>query len=105
MTDLRAVDVRLANSVTSVLRAAVAGETGIVGIAGLAIGIPTGAIVGATLLAILAGVFDPPADLPVFPLLGIALVAATAAAGLVAASVVGSRAAGRIDVMRGLRER
>lgn len=153
VTDLHAVDVRLANSVTSVdlsalvaldlgfavliasvgvalfllaglserrrelatliaigaepsqMRATISGETGIVGIAGLAIGIPTGVVVGATLLAILAGVFDPPADVPVFPLIGIGLVAATATAGLVAASVIGNRAVGRIDVMRGLRER
>lgn len=153
VTDLHAVNVRLANSVTSVdlsalvaldlgfailiasvgvalfllaglserrqelatltaigaepsqLRAAITGETGIVGIAGLAIGIPTGAIVGATLLAILAGVFDPPADVPVFPIVGIGLVAASAAVGLLGASVVGGRAVGRIDVMRGLRER
>jgi len=153
VTDLHSVDVRLANSVTSVdlsalvaldlgfavliasvgvalfllaglserrrelatlvaigaepsqLRAAIAGETGIIGAAGLAIGIPTGAFVGATLLSILAGVFDPPADLPVYPLVGIGLVAAAAVCALAVASTVAGQAVGRIDVMRGLRER
>lgn len=87
------------------LRAAMIGEAGVVGVAGVAAGLTTGGLVGLTLLALLAGVFDPPADLPVVPLRAIAMVVVTVGAGLGGAVLVAARAASRIDVLAALRER
>lgn len=87
------------------LRAAVAGETSIVGLVGVASGLITGGLVGLTLLAVLAGVFDPPADLPVVPILALGFVAVLVGLGLALALVVADRATGRINVLAALRER
>lgn len=87
------------------LRAAVAGETAIVGLAGVASGLITGGLVGVTLLAVLAGVFDPPADLPVVPVAALGFVALSVGAGLAVALLVADRATARIDVLAALRER
>jgi putative ABC transport system permease protein len=87
------------------LGALVAGETGMVGVTGILAGIVTGALVGVTLLGILAGVFDPPADLPNMPLQALGFVTLTVALGLVAANLVAAGAMRRIDVPAALRER
>lgn len=87
------------------LGAVVAGETSVIGLAGVAAGIVTGGLVGVTLLGILAGVFDPPADLPNLPLVAIGLVTLTVVVGLVAANLVAAQAIRRIDVLAALRER
>jgi len=89
----------------SQLRAVVAGETSVVGVAGVAAGVVTGGLVGLTLLAILAGVFDPPAELPNVPAVALGVVILIVAAGLAAAYLVAGRAMGRIDVLAALRER
>ena len=47
---------------------------GLVGLAGVGSGLITGGLVGITLLAVLAGVFDPPADIPVVPILALGFV-------------------------------
>ena len=87
------------------MRAAITGEAGVVGIAGLAAGLVTGVLVGITLLAILAGVFDPPADVPVVPLVGIAAVALVVVLGLALAVLVAGQVLSRIGVVAALRER
>jgi putative ABC transport system permease protein len=87
------------------LGAIVASETTVVGLAGVAAGIVTGALVGVTLLAILAGVFDPPAELPTAPLVAIGVVILIVAVGLAAANLVAAQAIRRIDVLAALRER
>lgn len=87
------------------LRAAVAGETSVVGLAGVTSGVLTGGLVGVTLLAVLAGVFDPPAELPIVPAAALGLVALSVGAGLTFAVVVADRAIARINVLAVLRER
>lgn len=87
------------------LGAAVAGETSVVGVAGMIAGIVTGGLVGVTLLGILAGVFDPPADLPNVPLVAIGVVTLSVALGLVGANLLAAQAMRRIDVLAALRER
>jgi putative ABC transport system permease protein len=87
------------------LRAVVAGETTVIGVAGVAAGIVTGGLVGVTLLAILAGVFDPPADLPSVPAAALGLVILIVVIGLAGADLVASQAMRRIDVLAALRER
>jgi putative ABC transport system permease protein len=87
------------------LGAVVAGETTVVGVAGVLAGIGIGGLVGVTLLAILAGVFDPPAELPSLPLAALGVMILSVAAGLVGADLVASRAMRRIDVLAALRER
>lgn len=83
----------------------VAGETAIIGIAGLVAGLVTGGLVGVTLLGVLAGVFDPPAEVPNVPLAAISIVVGTVTAGLLGAYVVADRAMRRIDVLTAIRER
>ncbi len=87
------------------LRSVVAGETTVIGIAGAVAGLVTGGLVAVTLLAILAGVFDPPAEVPSVPLVAIGAMLAAVVAGLGIAYLVAGRAMGRIDVMAALRER
>lgn len=87
------------------MRASIAAEASIIGVAGLTAGLATGVLVGITLLAILAGVFDPPADAPVFPVRAIGAVAVAVVLGLAAAVLVASRVSGRIGVIAALRER
>jgi putative ABC transport system permease protein len=87
------------------MRAAITGEAGVVGVAGLTAGLVTGVLVGYTLLAILAGVFDPPADLPVVPVAAIAAVGLAVVAGLAVAVIVAGQGLSRIGVIAALRER
>ena len=87
------------------LRAVVAGETTVVGVAGVVAGLVTGGLVGVTLLAILAGVFDPPAELPSVPAAALGLVILVVFVGLATAYLVAGRAMRGIDVLAALRER
>ena len=50
------------------LRALVVGEATVIGLSGLLIGVLSGGVVGFTLLQIMAGLFDPPADFPTVPI-------------------------------------
>ena len=56
------------------LRATLLGEASVIGVSGIVAGLLTGLVVGAALLQILAGVFDPPADRPAVPLAAVGLV-------------------------------
>lgn len=87
------------------LRAVVAGETTVIGIAGAVAGLLTGGLVAVTLLGILAGVFDPPAEVPSVPLVHVGAVLISVVAALAIAYLVAGRAMNRIDVMAALRER
>ncbi len=87
------------------LRASLVGETLIVGVSGLAIGLLTGALVGLAFLQILAGIFDPPANLPVLPIAAIVATAGCVAAALVLAVALADRGISRLDVVGALRER
>ena len=87
------------------LRALLVGETLVVAAAGLVSGLLTGALVGGALLQILAGVFDPPADLPAVPIVAIAVVAGLVLAGVGLATMAGDRALARLNVLGALRER
>ncbi|MEA2612288.1 MAG: putative transport system permease protein, partial [Chloroflexota bacterium] len=87
------------------LGALVAAETTVVGTAGTAAGILTGGLVGVTLLGILAGVFDPPADVPKVPVAAVVAVILAVIVGLLLANVVATRTMRRIDVLAALRER
>jgi putative ABC transport system permease protein len=89
----------------SQLRAIVAGETFVVGVAGVVAGVVTGGLVGVTLLAVLAGIFDPPAESPNVPAGALALVVLLIVLGLAGAYAVADRAMRRIDVLGALRER
>ena len=87
------------------VRASILGETVMVGIAGTVSGLATGALVGFVLLQILAGVFDPPANVPAVPLslIGLTVVAVAAALGIGLA--IADRAVARLSIVAALRER
>jgi putative ABC transport system permease protein len=87
------------------VRASMIGETLFVGVAGIATGLLTGGLVGVTLLQILAGVFDPPADLPAVPLTFIGAMTAAIVVALFAALAVADRGLSRLSVVAALRER
>ncbi len=87
------------------IRATIAAEVAAVGTTGLLSGLLTGGLVGVTLLVILAGVFDPPAEVPVVPGLAVLVLVAAVGAGAVVAMLIAVRYAARIDVLGALRER
>ena len=81
------------------------GETLFIGVAGIATGLLTGTLVGVTLLQILAGVFDPPADLPAIPLAPIGAMTGVVVVALGAALGVADRGLARLSVVAAMRER
>jgi putative ABC transport system permease protein len=87
------------------IRAALVGETLVVGVAGTVVGLVTGILVGFVLLQILSGVFDPPADVPVVPIAALAAAVAMVALGLAVATAVADRGASRLRILSALRER
>jgi putative ABC transport system permease protein len=87
------------------LRRSIAGETIIVAGAGLVAGLLVGGLVGITLLAVLAGIFDPPASMPALPFAAVGIAILLVMLGLAAATLAADRAVGRIDVLGALRER
>ena len=87
------------------VQASMLGETLFIGLAGIVTGLLTGTLVGVALLQILAGVFDPPADLPAIPLALIGAMAAVVTGALGAALLVAVRGLARLDVVSALRER
>jgi hypothetical protein len=62
-------------------------------------------LVGATLLQILAGVFDPPADTPSVPVLPIVALVGIVALAIAASLVIADRGLARQSVVAALRER
>jgi hypothetical protein len=64
-----------------------------------------GSLVGISLLQILAGVFDPPADLPAIPLALIGAMTLSILAALLAAIAIADRGLSRLRVVAELRER
>lgn len=87
------------------IRASLIGETLFVGVAGVATGLLTGGLVGVALLQILAGVFDPPADLPAIPLTLIGAMTGAIVLALVGSLAVADRGLSRLSVVAALRER
>ncbi|HYK95505.1 MAG TPA: ABC transporter permease [Candidatus Dormibacteraeota bacterium] len=87
------------------VRSTIAGEALVVGVAGIGTGLLTGGLVGLTLLQILAGVFDPPADLPAIPLTLTAAMTAAIIVSLLVALAVADRGLSRLSVVAALRER
>ena len=87
------------------LRSSIIGEALFIAIAGLLGGLVAGGVVGMALLQILAGVFDPPPDIPAIPLAGIGAAIGAIGAALVAALAVAERGLARLSVVAALRER
>lgn len=87
------------------VRASMLGETLFIGVAGIATGLLTGTLVGITLLQILAGVFDPPADVPAIPMTLIGVTTGVVVLALGAALLVADRGLSRLSVVAALRER
>jgi putative ABC transport system permease protein len=87
------------------MRSSLAGEALVVGVAGIACGLLVGLLVGATLLQILAGVFDPPADTPSVPVLPIVALVGIVALAIAASLVIADRGLARQSVVAALRER
>ncbi|MEO8437290.1 MAG: FtsX-like permease family protein [Chloroflexota bacterium] len=87
------------------LRGTLIGEAAVIGGAGILAGLLTGGLVGLALLQILAGVFDPPADLPAVPLAAVGLMTGTIVAAVIAALLIADRALARLAVVAELRER
>lgn len=87
------------------LRAELAGETLVVAAAGMTAGLVTAAVVGSSLLTILAGIFDPPPQFPAVPLGGLLWLVLGVAVGLGGATAGAARAVSRLDVLPNLRER
>jgi putative ABC transport system permease protein len=87
------------------IRAAMTGEAVVLGLAGITSGLLTGALVALTLLQILAGVFDPPADLPAIPMAEIVAVIVCIALALSVALAIADRGIARLGVVSALRER
>jgi len=70
-----------------------------------ATGLIVGGIVGATLLQVLAGLFDPPAQFPAIPLTGVLAFVGAICLGLLVAVAIADRALRRLGVLSALRER
>ena len=87
------------------VRASMLGETLFIGVAGIATGLLTGTLVGITLLQILAGVFDPPAEVPAIPLALMGAMTGVIVLALGAALLVADRGRSRLSVVAALRER
>ncbi len=87
------------------IRASLLGETLFVGIAGLATGLVIGGLVGLALLQILAGVFDPPAEVAAIPAGLLAAMTLVVIAALGAALALADRGLARLSVVAALRER
>ena len=87
------------------VRATIIGEALFIGIAGIATGLLTGGLVGIALLQILAGVFDPPADLPAVPVELIGAMTGGIVVALVGAISIADRGLSRLSVVAALRER
>jgi len=87
------------------MRASVTGETIVVGLAGILSGLVTGGLIALALLQILAGVFDPPADLPAVPVAGIATIVGSVAVALAVAVGIADRGIARLGIVSALRER
>jgi putative ABC transport system permease protein len=87
------------------VRASMIGETLFIGVAGIATGLLTGGLVGVALLQILAGVFDPPAELPAVPLALIGAMTVAIVFALGAALTIADHGLSRLSVVAALRER
>jgi len=72
---------------------------------GIVAGLLTGGVVGAALLQILAGVFDPPADRPAVPIVAVGLVVCATVLAVGLALLIADRALAHLKVAAELRER
>lgn len=87
------------------IRASIGGEALVIAVAGIATGLLTGGLVGLALLQILAGVFDPPADVPAVPYPSIAGNVGLVGLALGVALAAADRGIARWSVVAALRER
>ncbi|MEP7360540.1 MAG: ABC transporter permease [Chloroflexota bacterium] len=87
------------------VRNAIAGEVAVMGVTGVLIGLIVGGLLGFTLLQTLAGLFDPPAQLPALPVAAILGFVGAVVLGLFGAIVVATAALRRLAVLSALRER
>lgn len=87
------------------LRNAIGGEVAVMGVTGVMIGLIVGALLGLTLLQTLAGLFDPPAQVPAVPLAEVVGFIVAVGLGLLAAVMIASVGLGRLAVLPALRER
>ncbi|MBI2776935.1 MAG: FtsX-like permease family protein [Chloroflexi bacterium] len=87
------------------VRSSMIGEALFVGVSGVTTGLVVGGLVGLTLLQILAGVFDPPADAPAVPIALIGAMTGMIGSSLVGAVVLADRGLSRLNVVAALRER
>ncbi|MEA2621472.1 MAG: putative transport system permease protein [Chloroflexota bacterium] len=87
------------------MRRAMAAETLVIGLAGTLTGLVVGGLLGFAFLQILAGVFDPPAEFPVVPFLGLAGLIGAVTLALVLATAIANGAVARLQVVAALRER
>lgn len=87
------------------LRSLLLGETAIVGTVGVGMGIVVGLAIGQMLLQVLAGIFDPPAQVPAIPIPALAAAVLAVVAGLGIALAIALRSVARIAVLTELRER
>jgi putative ABC transport system permease protein len=87
------------------VRASIVGEVLVIAATAIASGLLTGGLVALALLQILAGIFDPPADVPAVPVSEIGAVLLITAVALAAAVAVAARGTTRLDVVGALRER
>ena len=87
------------------LRSLLLGETSIVAAVGVSVGLVVGLGIGGMLLQVLAGIFDPPAQIPAVPIAGVAIAVLAIVVGLGVALVIALRAVARLAVLTELRER
>jgi hypothetical protein len=82
-----------------------AGETLVIGLAGILRGLVTGGLAALILLQILAGVFDPRADVPAVPVAALIAAVATVAVAIGLALGIADRGIARLGIVSALRER
>jgi putative ABC transport system permease protein len=87
------------------LRNAIGAEVLVMGVAGVLVGLIVGAVVAAALLQTLAGLFDPPADAPALPVIGVVGFVVAVAFGLGGAVLIAGRSLQHLGVLAALRER
>lgn len=87
------------------IRASVTGETVVVGLTGIVSGLVIGLLIALALLQILARVFDPPADLPAVPVIGIVAIVGCIAVAMGIALGIADRGIARLGIVSALRER
>jgi putative ABC transport system permease protein len=87
------------------MRRSIAGEAITIALMGAIAGLVVGTIVGLALLQILAGVFDPPPDVPALPATSVFALVVAVCLAVAGAIVIADRGVTRLNVVGALRER